>query len=218
MMDLRKPFAALVCASLWGSSAVYAGQAVIPTETAAFKEMMSPAPDAHSLFYEIRPGDNLTKIAKRHGVTPDMVQKVNALKGDRIKPGKKLKIPTYKFSVIVDKSLNTLVLKGDEEILKTYVVATGRDNSTPTGVFKITDKLVNPTWYKAGAVIESGKPENELGSRWLGISAKGYGIHGTIRPETLGEQITAGCVRMKNEEVEELYSTLVPGAEVTIVD
>ena len=92
------------------------------------------------------------------------------------------------------------------------------NNSTPVGVFKVTDKLVNPTWYKAGAVVPSGSPQNELGSRWLGISAKGYGIHGTIAPEKLGQQITAGCVRMKNEEVEELYSLVPPGTEVTIQD
>lgn len=193
-------------------------QTVIPTESAAFKEMITVSPDAHSLIYEIKPGDNLTKIAKKHGVTPDMVRKVNSIQGDKIRPGKKLKIPTYKFSVIVDKSLNTLVLKGDEEILKTYVVATGKDNSTPVGTFKITDKLENPTWYKAGAVIASGKRENELGTRWLGITAKGYGIHGTIDPGSLGSQVTAGCVRMNNSDVEELYSYLVPGTEVTIVD
>ncbi len=214
----RTSFAVLICVLMCGTSALHADSAVIPTETAAFKEMMGPAPDAHSLMVEIKPGDNLTKIAKKHGVTPEMIRRINNLQGDRIKPGKKLKVPTYKFSALVDKSLNTLVLKGDEEILKTYVVATGKDNSTPVGVFKITDKLVNPTWYKAGAVIASGKPENELGSRWLGLTAQGYGIHGTINPESLGQQITAGCVRMKNEDVEELYSTLVPGAEVTIVD
>ena len=213
---LQKLFVTLICFLLCGAAS--ADSTVIPTETAAFKETMSPASDAHSLRVEIKPGDNLTKIAKRYGVTPDLLRRINGLESDRIKPGQKLKIPTYRFSAIVDKSLNTLVLKGDEEILKTYVVATGKDNSTPVGVFKVTDKLVNPTWYKAGAVIASGKPENELGSRWIGLTAKGYGIHGTIVPETLGQQITAGCVRMKNEDVEELYTTLVPGSEVTIVD
>lgn len=180
--------------------------------------MTSPVPDTHSVFYEVKPGDNLTAIAKKHGVTPEMIRKVNTLSDDRIRPKQKIKIPNYKFSAIVDKSLNTLVLKGDEVVLKTYVVSTGTDNSTPVGVFKVTDKLINPTWYKAGAIIKSGQPENELGSRWLGISVKGYGIHGTIHPETLGGQITAGCVRMKNEDVEELYSYLVRGSEVTIVD
>lgn len=214
----QKIWMAFGCLFLCGISAASAVSAVIPTETAAFKEMMSPAPDTHSLMIEIKPGDNLTKIAKKHGMTPDILRKINGLEDDRLQPGKKLKVPTYKFSALVDKSLNTVVLKGDEEVLKTYIAATGKDNSTPVGVFKITNKLVNPTWYKAGAVIASGKPENQLGTRWLGLTAKGYGIHGTIAPETLGQQITAGCVRMKNEDVEELYSYLVPGAEVTIVD
>lgn len=192
--------------------------AAFPVETAAFKEMISPVPDARSVIYEVRPGDNLTTIAKKHGVTPDFIRLVNHLPDDRIQPKQKIKIPNYKFSVIVDKSLNTLVLKGDEIVLKTYVIATGINNSTPVGVFKVTDKLINPTWYKAGAVIKSGTPENELGTRWIGISVKGYGIHGTISPETLGGQVTAGCVRMRNEDVEELYQYLVRGAEITIVD
>jgi lipoprotein-anchoring transpeptidase ErfK/SrfK len=118
----------------------------------------------------------------------------------------------------VDKSTNTLVLKGDQDILKTYTVATGSNNSTPVGTFKITDKLENPTWYKAGAVIPPGGADNQLGTRWLGINLKGYGIHGTVEPEKLGQQVTAGCIRMKNEEVEELYSLVPPGTEVTITD
>ena len=200
------------------TTAVTGSSAVASVETAAFNEMTNPTPDAHSALYEVKPGDNLTVIAKKHGVTPAMIRSVNHLPDDRIRPKQKIKIPNYKFSAVVDKSLNTLVLKGDEVVLKTYVVATGTGNSTPVGVFKITDKLVNPTWYKAGAVIKSGQPENELGSRWLGITAKGYGIHGTVHPETLGRQVTAGCVRMRNEDVEELYSYLVRGSEVTIVD
>ena len=189
-----------------------------PVETAAFKQMLNPAPDTHSLMVEVKPGDNLTRLSKKNHVTAEMIRRVNRLSDDKIRPAMKLKIPTYKFSAVVDKSLNTLTLKGDEEVLKTYVVATGKDNSTPVGVFKVTDKLVNPTWYKDRAVVPNDSPENELGSRWMGISAKGYGIHGTIHPETLGSQVTAGCVRMKNEDVQELYSYLVPGSEVTVVD
>jgi lipoprotein-anchoring transpeptidase ErfK/SrfK len=143
---------------------------------------------------------------------------VNGLKDDKLVPGMNLKVPTYKLNLVVDKSQNTLVLKGDEDVLKTYTVSTGINNSTPVGTFKITDKLINPTWYKAGAVVPHDSPENVLGSRWMGLSQKGYGIHGTTEPEKLGQQVTAGCVRMRNEEVEELYALIPPGTEVTIVD
>lgn len=187
-------------------------------ETQAFKTMLSPEPDGHSIVYEVKAGDNLTVISKRQNTTVDLIKKVNFLTTDRLRPGMQLKIPTYKFSVVVDKSQNTLLLKGDEEVLKTYTVSTGTGNSTPVGVFKITDKLVNPTWYKAGAVVPYGSPENVLGTRWLGFTLKGYGIHGTSEPEKLGRQVTAGCIRMRNEEVEELFSLVPSGMEVTVVD
>ena len=110
-------------------------------------------------------------------------------------------------------------MKGDEEILKTYTVSTGTNNSTPVGVFKITNKLIHPIWYRSdGKVIPYGDPANLLGTRWMGLTKKGYGIHGTLEPEKLGQQVTDGCIRMKNEEVEELYGFLTPGTEITIVD
>ena len=186
-------------------------------ETPLFATLLSPQADAHSVVYEVQPGDNLTKISRKYHVTIDILKRVNRI-GDALRPGMKLKVPTAKLSLVIDKSQNTLILKADEEVLKTYVCATGTNNSTPVGVFKVTDKLVNPTWYKAGAVVPPGSADNVLGTRWIGITQKGYGIHGTTEPEKLGQQVTAGCVRLSNDEVEELYSLVPPGTEVTIVD
>lgn len=168
--------------------------------------------------YEIQPQDNLTKIAKQFNTTVELLMRSNALSSDKINPGRKIKVWTGKFNVLVDKSQNTLILKLNDEMLKTYAVATGLNNSTPVGTFKIVNKLLNPTWYKAGAVVSSGSPENILGTRWLGFDLAGYGIHGTTEPESIGKQATAGCVRMLNPDVEELYSLLPVGTEVTIVD
>ena len=187
-------------------------------ETALFKQMVSKNPNGHSIIYVVQPKDTLIGIARRHKVAPDLIKRVNALSTDRIQLGMKLKIPNYKLSLYVSKSQNSLILKGDDAVLKTYVVSTGSNNSSPVGIFKITDKLVNPTWYKAGAVVPSGSPQNVLGTRWMGIDKQGYGIHGTTEPEKLGQQCTAGCVRMKNEDVEELYAIVPAGTEVTIVD
>ena len=184
----------------------------------AFAAPQAPAPELPNVDYSVQSGDNLTAIAKKHGVTVDMIRQANGIAGDRLNIGQKLRIPTYKLSIWVDKSDNTLVLKGDDQVIKTYSVATGKNNSTPVGAFKITDKLENPTWFKAGAVKKSGDPENALGTRWMGITAKGYGIHGTIEPDSIGTQSTAGCVRMLNAEVEELYKLVPPGTEVTITD
>ena len=131
----------------------------------------------------------------------------------------KLKISKAVYSVIIDKSENALKLFSDKELLKTYPVATGRvGHPTPIGSFTIVNKLVNPTWYKAGAVVAPDSPDNILGSRWLGFSLPGYGIHGTTLPETIGKAASEGCVRMYNKDVEELFSVVPLNITVTIVD
>jgi len=182
------------------------------------KLLFSPTLTVKSALYEIKPGDTLTKIAKEFKTTADLIMKSNNLSADKILPGRKIKVCTATFSIFVDKSQNILILKSDEEIIKTYVVSTGKNNSTPIGTFKITNKLTQPTWFKAGAVVQPGSPENILGTRWLGFDLAGYGIHGTTEPQSLGKQVTQGCVRMSNPQVEELYSIVPIGTEVTIVD
>ncbi len=182
------------------------------------KVMFSSVMDDCGIEYVVQPNDALSKIARKHGTTVGLIKRSNNLESDIIFPRQKLKINTCKFSAVVDKSQNLLFLKSGDEVIKTYLVATGKDNSTPIGNFKIINKLTHPTWYRTGAVISPDSPENILGSRWMGFDIKGYGIHGTTEPKRLGEQITLGCVRMKNEEVEELYDIIPVGTEVTIVD
>lgn len=182
------------------------------------KILFSPLITEEGISYVVKKGDTLAGIAKRFNTTVELIMKSNGLKGDMIRIGQPLKVSTAKYSVVVDRSQNILTLKSNENVLKTYTVSTGINNSTPLGTFKIVNKLVNPVWYKAGAVVPSGSPENILGSRWLGLSLAGYGIHGTTEPESIGKQVTAGCVRMLGPDAEELYAVLPMGAEVTIVE
>ncbi len=171
-----------------------------------------------SVLYEIKPGDTIVKIAREFKTTPELIVKANNISGNKIFPGRKIKVWNAPFSITVDKSQNILMLKSDEEVIKTYVVSTGANNSTPVGTYKIVNKLQNPTWFKAGAVVPAASPENVLGTRWMGFDLPGYGIHGTVEPQNLGKQVTQGCVRMSNGEVEELYTIVPVGTEVTIVD
>ncbi|MCX7926609.1 MAG: L,D-transpeptidase family protein [Candidatus Omnitrophica bacterium] len=181
--------------------------------------IVSPLIIPGSIEYEIKPGDTLEKIARQYKTTTELLKRMNNLKSEIIYPGKKIKVWTEPFSILVDKSQNTLLLKTDKEIIKTYIVATGVNNSTPSGTFKIVEKIVNPPWFKpGGGVAAPGSPENILGTRWLGLDKPGYGIHGTTDPASLGKQSTAGCVRMSNSDVEELFMLVPQGTEVTIVD
>jgi lipoprotein-anchoring transpeptidase ErfK/SrfK len=183
------------------------------------KMLFSPdSEDKCSKIYTVKRGDALAKIARKFNTTVDLIKKANNLSSTKIIPGQELKVNVCEFSLVVDKSQNLLFLKRDGEVFKTYTVATGKNGRTPEGNFKIINKLVKPTWYKAGAVVLPDNPENILGSRWLGIDKAGYGIHGTTDPENLGQQVTLGCVRMANQEVEELYTIIPVGTEVTIVE
>jgi len=189
-------------------------------ESLNIKILFSKIIDEDSFLYEVKPGDTLEKIAKRFGTTVELLKKANNLSSDIIRIGDKLKVTKAKFSIVIDKSQNRLFLKKGNEIFKTYIVSTGKNNSTPAGTFKIIAKLKNPVWFRKdiGAVVPPDSPENVLGSRWLGLSIEGYGIHGTNKPDKLGEQNTQGCIRMSNKDVEELFSIVPRGTEVTIVD
>lgn len=180
--------------------------------------LFSPALTPDSFLYEVKFGDTLNSIAKKFNTTTELIMRANNLVNANIKTGMKLKIQNSKFSILVDNSENTLILKANDEILKIYNVATGSNNSTPTGTFKVVNKLTNPPWYTEKGIIPPQSPENILGTRWLGLSISGYGIHGTTDPKTIGSQCTLGCIRMLNEEVEELYSIAPIGTEVVITD
>ncbi len=180
--------------------------------------IFSPAQMPQTVLYEIVPGDSLGKLARKYNTTPQLIKIANNLKSDVIRTGERLRIWTVPFNVLINKSQNVLFLKSGEEVLKIYHVSTGRDNITPVGAFKIATKIEKPVWFKnGGAPIPSESPANELGSRWMGFDTDPhYGIHGTLHPESIGQQVTDGCVRLKNADVEELFDIIPVGTKVVI--
>lgn len=168
--------------------------------------------------YTIQPGDSLYVIARKNHTTVDLIKKMNGLTTDTIFAGRKLNLFNGSFSMVIDRSKNTLTLFANDKPIKRYRVSTGKDNSTPVGDFTIVDKLVNPTWFKTGAIYPPGSPDNELGTRWLGFNEAGYGIHGTTEPHNIGKSVSRGCIRMLNKDVEEVYSMVPSGARVIIKD
>jgi len=184
------------------------------------KILYSPLVDADSEQYTVQPGDSLVRIAKKFNTTVQLIRKSNSLKRDALSVGQKLKVVKASFTVFVDKSQCVLFLKKGETIVKTYRVATGKDNCTPVGTFTITTKLENPVHFRKdiSLAVESGSDKNLLGTRWMGLSVAGYGIHGHAVPDDLGKQVSLGCIRMLNADVEELFDILPMKTSVTIVD
>ena len=167
--------------------------------------------------HEVVPGDTLGKIAKQYGTTVDLIKRKNQLKSDVIRVSQRLTIWIGAFDVLIDKSDNVLTVKNGEQVVKTYPISTGRDNLTPEGQFTITTKMENPVWYHKGEIVPPGTPDNFLGTRWLGFDLPQYGIHGTVEPQLIGQSVSHGCVRMHNEDVEELFTYIPYGTKVKIV-
>jgi lipoprotein-anchoring transpeptidase ErfK/SrfK len=182
--------------------------------------LFSPTVDADSASYEVKSGDSLSRIARKNNTTPELIRRVNNLSSDVINIGQRLKVVTASFSIFIDKSQNILLLKQGDRIIKTYRVATGANNSTPVGDFTIVTRLKNPVHFRKdiGAAVPAGSPQNVLGTRWLGITVAGYGIHGNAAEEDLGKQVSMGCIRMLNAEAEELFDIVPQGTKVAIVD
>jgi lipoprotein-anchoring transpeptidase ErfK/SrfK len=108
------------------------------------------------------------------------------------------------------------VLEGGQ-VLKVFAAAVGApDTPSPTGSFTIVQRLSDPAWYAPGKVVAPGK-SNPLGPRWLGLSKKGYGIHGTNNPASIGHNASHGCIRLRNNDIQELFEMVSVGERVDLV-
>lgn len=119
--------------------------------------------------------------------------------------------------IVVSIADRKLALVEEGRVVKIYRTAVGAPKSpTPAGTFTIVQRIPNPTWYgPEGKVVGPGK-ENPIGTRWLGLSRKGYGIHGTNVPSSIGKRASHGCVRMRNRDVEDLFSRVAVGDVVEL--
>lgn len=118
----------------------------------------------------------------------------------------------------IDKSEKAVCFFEDGELTDVWPCATGKaETPTPTGRFQVTVTLENPTWYWQGKAIPPG-PENGLGDWFIGINKKGYGLHGTNEPPSIGTAASHGCVRMYNDDAGELVKVVSPGTPVVIVE
>jgi lipoprotein-anchoring transpeptidase ErfK/SrfK len=119
--------------------------------------------------------------------------------------------------LIVNIPARKIALVEDGKVVKVYPVAVGKKTTpSPTGVFHIASHVANPTFAHSGKVVAPG-PRNPVGTRWMSLGYKGYGLHGTNEPGSIGRAASHGCIRMRNHDVEELFELVRVGDEVDIV-
>jgi hypothetical protein len=121
-----------------------------------------------------------------------------------------------KRQIIVSVPDRKLVVMEKGAVLRVFQVAVGADASpSPSGAFEIVTRLTEPTYYHAGVVIPPGD-DNPLGPRWVGLNKKGYGIHGTNAPKSIGKAASHGCIRLRNRDVVQFFALVNVGDTVEI--
>jgi lipoprotein-anchoring transpeptidase ErfK/SrfK len=109
-----------------------------------------------------------------------------------------------------------LAVVENDEVVSVFPVAVGNPSTpSPVGTFTVINRIANPTYYSPGKVIGPGVA-NPLGTRWIGLSEKGYGIHGTDNPRSIGYAKSHGCIRLRNEDVERLFERVRTGDVVEL--
>ncbi len=184
------------------------------------------AQSPESKFYTTQAGDSITNIGIKLNTTQGLLMRANGMTDpNRLRLNQMLKYTPKDFRIVIERSTCRLFLLDSEGTFKVYTCGLGKEGRTTLGQYKIGDKEKDPIWWKPGsAPIQPGAPENELGSRWMPLvpEAEGLpndlGIHGTIRPETIGQYASMGCPRLMNAEVEELYDLVVRSTPVSIVE
>ena len=177
---------------------------------------------AEKVEHVVQSGDYLGKLAATYNTPVALIAKANNIQGANIRIGETIRLldgNAHAFALTVSKSRNDLVATLDGRFFKRYRVSTGENAKTPVGTYKIIDKIPQPAWHKPGGkAIPYGHPDNLLGTHWLALDLPGYGLHGTWEPDSIGKQTSAGCVRMLNADIEELYTILPKGTLVTITE
>ena len=119
--------------------------------------------------------------------------------------------------IVVSLKDRELALVDNGGVEAVYPVAVGKPSTpSPTGMFTIINHVKNPTYYRPGAVIPPGR-WNPVGNRWMGLSVKGYGIHGTDVQSSVGEASSHRCIRLRKHDIEALFAKVRVGTRVMIL-
>lgn len=200
---------------------------------AAKLTLFSPRPyknDPLCEYVVVQPGDTLAKIAGRYTVSEDLLAAVNNIRDKNIvRLGQRLKVMRGPWHAVVRKSTHTMDVYLQDQYVRTFRVGLGVADSTPTGLWKTANHQEDPAWTdpRTGHRWHPSDPGNPIGEYWIGLEGVegdalgqyGFGIHGTIELDSIGKDVSMGCIRLAPDDIALLYKLLVPGQSfVAITD
>jgi LysM repeat protein len=187
------------------------------------------APTKLARYHKVEAGELLGGIANRYRADYESIARLNGIHPNRIRAGMDLKVVVGEVSILVRKNAGfpdrtpTLTWFLDGRWLREYPACVGDGDKTPAGLYTLASKERDPSWTNPanGQLLPHRHPENILGSRWMamkGMNVGGLGIHGTTVDDSVPGYTSAGCIRLHNQAVEELFSYARIGAKVRVVE
>lgn len=187
------------------------------------------ASDPLTAVHEVAPGETLYAIGRQYMVSEELLAQLNEItEPHRLRAGQKIKVIRGPFHAVISKTHHRMDVFLGEIFVRSYRVGLGVNGGTPLGTWAVHTKLTNPDWTDPVTHQHylADDPDNPIGERWLGLEGltgesvgrTGFGIHGTIEPESIGQNMSLGCVRLVPEDVAAVYELLVERhSRVTVV-
>lgn len=184
--------------------------------------------DPLCFWHNVKAGDTVGRLARRARISEPLLADINNLPNRyMIREGSRLKI--------IEGPFHAAIIKHDHEMhvylqglyLRTMSVALGENGSTPTGTWRVANQLANPGWTdpRTGKRWHPDDPANPIGEYWIGLEGidgeaagqAGYGIHGTIEPDTIGKDVSMGCIRLGTADIAWAYKLLLPNQSIVTI-
>ena len=189
------------------------------------------AGDPLTQMIRVQPGDRLGAIGSRFNVPYPLLAFINEVEPSRLRAGQLLKVLRGPIHGRVDADafiLDTYVETGQERIfLQSFPVGLGTDGGTPAGGYTVgRDKVINPSWRnpRTGEFFPRDHPDIPIGEYWIPLigtsgaaaTATGIGIHGTNEPDSIGRQMSMGCIRLGDADIAQVFMMLSEGSRVDV--
>ena len=171
--------------------------------------------------YKVVAGDLLVRVGKSYAVPYQFIMRINNIsKAESLAAGQTIKVIQGPFSAVVERSRFMMSVYLGDVLVRTYRVGLGAPGrQTPTGLWRVKLKQPDPKWTdpETAQVYMPNDPDNPLGNYWIALEGlegdavgrTGFGIHGTVKPDEIGQATSRGCIRLFNHEIEELYDMLI---------
>lgn len=234
---MRKLFACIFGVICLCCNTVYGWYPIQPDESLLPQIGGSPLIGRHRV-YHTRPGDTLIELALQGGLGYLALRNANPEVDPWLpQDGTRILLP-YAFLLPADIQPGITINLAELRLyyvwqeqsrlrVRVYPVGIGRSGwDTPEGSFEVIEKIVHPAWHPPASIrLENPKlpasippgPENPLGEYWIGLSAPGYGIHGTSKPYGVGRRISHGCLRLYPWDIRDLFARVKVGDAVRIL-